>query len=229
MGFRQIGFRAIFAAAPRPRADLVSTGAPHLANLIRFWVSPPRKRPMSLHKHSHPVCGATNRKGEPCRKPVVDGHWRCKHHGGLSTGPRKRFAVTEAQVAEEAERKAKITRRLYEGRMHWIADRKARGEKIPWGRKPKGFDYEQFWLDRCDYERAKADAKRIEAPYRRWRRDYALEAERQALLERQRARAAAQRAYDDDPTKRDDETWEENAMRYACIMERRRREQRLLL
>ena len=45
-------------------------------------------------------CGARTRKGSPCRKTSVAGRFRCRFHGGLSTGPRTfegRSRVAEAQ------------------------------------------------------------------------------------------------------------------------------------
>lgn len=38
--------------------------------------------------HDLPRCGATTRKGTPCRCRVLPGKTRCKFHGGLSTGPK---------------------------------------------------------------------------------------------------------------------------------------------
>ncbi|KAA8608611.1 hypothetical protein AL036_06525 [Salipiger aestuarii] len=34
------------------------------------------------------LCGATTRKGMPCRAKSGPGRRRCRFHGGLSTGPR---------------------------------------------------------------------------------------------------------------------------------------------
>ena len=34
------------------------------------------------------VCGAKTRQSTPCRCKAEPGHWRCKFHGGLSTGPK---------------------------------------------------------------------------------------------------------------------------------------------
>jgi hypothetical protein len=41
-----------------------------------------------LARKLRPVCGARNRRGEPCAVKVVPGKCRCRFHGGLSTGPR---------------------------------------------------------------------------------------------------------------------------------------------
>jgi len=181
---------------------------------------------MPLH-FKRPRCGATNRKGEPCRQRVVDGHWRCRHHGGLSTGPRRRFAVTEAQCAAEADRIGKIVDRLQEGRRLWLAGLKARGEKAPCGRKPKGYTPPALSeRERLDRMRDKADARRRQAPYRRFKRDCERDEQRRAVEACARAERRRIEDENDNPAKRPDETWEENAMRFACIMERRRREQR---
>lgn len=45
-------------------------------------------------------CGATTRKGQPCRMKSEPGRRRCKFHGGCSTGPRTpegRARIAEAQ------------------------------------------------------------------------------------------------------------------------------------
>lgn len=47
-----------------------------------------------------PLCGARNRKGEPCKAKALPGKRRCKFHGGMSTGPRTpegRNRIAEAQ------------------------------------------------------------------------------------------------------------------------------------
>lgn len=36
------------------------------------------------------VCGARTRKGTPCQKAGISKNGRCRHHGGLSTGPKDR-------------------------------------------------------------------------------------------------------------------------------------------
>ena len=38
-------------------------------------------------RHSRSLCGATTRDGTACVARVVENMDRCKHHGGLSTGP----------------------------------------------------------------------------------------------------------------------------------------------
>ena len=47
----------------------------------------PTKQPRTP-KSQRPKCGATTRKGTPCKAPAVSGSNRCRLHGGLSTGPR---------------------------------------------------------------------------------------------------------------------------------------------
>ena len=180
---------------------------------------------MPFRPEPRPLCGAMNRRGFPCGKRAVDGHWRCKHHGGLSVGPRRLFESFEQREA----RVAKAVAQMQEGRRLWLAGLKARGEKAPCGRKPRGFDPLLASLNRLHRERAKADGKRIEAPYRRHMRDCELEAQRRAEQERVQAELRRIAEENDNPAKRPNETREENAMRFACIMERRRREQQLLL
>jgi hypothetical protein len=71
-------------------------------------------------------CGARKRNGQPCQRRPIAGHWRCRLHGGLSTGPRvpqdKALAVANMQA----------------GRRRWLVRLKAAGLKAPCGRKPKG-------------------------------------------------------------------------------------------
>jgi hypothetical protein len=175
-----------------------------------------------------PRCGATTRQGGACGKHPIKGHWRCRFHGGLSTGPRNRFAVTPAQ---QAALQAALPRRIaamQAGRMEWLARLKAAGLKAPCGRRPRDFDPLLASLSRLDAKRAKADAKRLEGPYRRIKRECEREAARRAVEERAQAELRRIAEENDDPTKRDDESWEENAARFACIMERRRRARRRL-
>jgi hypothetical protein len=46
-------------------------------------------RPSIKEKKVMPVCGARNRKGQPCQELALKGKNRCRLHGGLSTGPPK--------------------------------------------------------------------------------------------------------------------------------------------
>ena len=50
-------------------------------------------------------CGARTRAGGECRNHIVPGSWRCKLHGGLSTGPRT--PEGRAAIAESNRRRAK--------------------------------------------------------------------------------------------------------------------------
>src|SRR3954468_19111321 len=61
-----------------------------------------------MKNSSKPICGATNRAGNPCEKPPLKGKTRCKLHGGATptarhTGPLKHglysAALTEAEAA----------------------------------------------------------------------------------------------------------------------------------
>lgn len=48
-------------------------------------------------------CGATTRRGTPCQCKAIEtkrGAWRCKFHGGMSTGPRS--AEGKARIAAAA-------------------------------------------------------------------------------------------------------------------------------
>jgi len=175
-----------------------------------------------------PLCGATNRKGQPCRQRAVDGHWRCKHHGGLSSGPRRRFAVTEAQAAAEAERVADTVARMNAGRLSYIAGEKAAGRKLPWGRPPKDRDPLLWQLSRRDRERAKAERRKREGPYRKFKREAGTIAAERALAEKQRAeqvQAATDHRRALDPTPLPGESYEETPMRYHCALARQRREE----
>lgn len=54
------------------------------------------------HRQTGRTCGALNRRGLPCQCKLLylkkNGKWRCKFHGGLSTGPK-----TEAGKIRAAE------------------------------------------------------------------------------------------------------------------------------
>jgi hypothetical protein len=145
----------------------------------------------------------------------------------LSTGPRSRFAVTPAQ---QAALRAALPRRIaamQAGRADWLAGLKARGEKAPCGRKPRGFDPLLASLNRLDRERAKADARRLERPFRRIMKEAEAEVRRraveaQALSERRRIAAVNLRLLA--PDRLPDESPEEHALRYCCIVQRQRRD-----
>ena len=46
-----------------------------------------------------PRCGARNRRGRPCRCPVMRGRRRCRLHGGKSTGPRSAEGIERIRQA----------------------------------------------------------------------------------------------------------------------------------
>ncbi len=178
---------------------------------------------MPLHIE-RPLCGARNRKGQPCRNRVCDGRWRCRFHGGKSTGPRFLYRLMPEQ--REA-RVARAVAQMREGRRLWLAGLKARGEKAPCGRKPKGFAPLLASLGRCERERAKADAKRIEAPYRRFKRDCEWAERQRAEEERARAelvQAAKGRLRNLDPTPKPGESYDETPARYYCAVQLYRRD-----
>lgn len=60
-----------------------------------------------------PRCGAKTRKGTPCQRPPVlnaqgePRNGRCRNHGGLSTGAKKRRKLTATVLPETAVRKPK--------------------------------------------------------------------------------------------------------------------------
>lgn len=50
-----------------------------------------------------PRCGARTRRGSACSRKVVPGRFRCRLHGGLSTGPRS--APGKARIAAAQRRR----------------------------------------------------------------------------------------------------------------------------
>lgn len=53
-----------------------------------------------LPSRYRPACGARTRAGRSCTNKVIPGMYRCKHHGGKSTGPRTpegKARIAEAQ------------------------------------------------------------------------------------------------------------------------------------
>ena len=63
---------------------------------------PLRPRPPALPPEcADLLCGATTRRGTPCRRKDIGAGGRCKLHGGMSTGPRtkkgKRRAAKNAK------------------------------------------------------------------------------------------------------------------------------------
>ncbi|WP_371814550.1 HGGxSTG domain-containing protein [Aliiroseovarius sp. xm-a-134] len=56
----------------------------------------------SSEKLPESLCGATTRKGAPCKAKALPGKERCRFHGGASTGPktpegRERIATAQRQ------------------------------------------------------------------------------------------------------------------------------------
>ena len=99
----------------------------------------------------------------------------------------------------------------------------------PCGRKPK--NYSPLWRTKKDWldaKAAKADRKRREAPFRRHMKQCELEerrrAEQEQALSELRSIDQENRLRSDPSVPLPGESSEEHAMRYACIMERRRRE-----
>ncbi len=76
------------------------------------------------------TCGARRRHGRGiCQSHPLKGHWRCKHHGGRSTG------------ARTPEGQARVTAAMVAGRAKWVERMrraKAAGlvERFPGGRRP---------------------------------------------------------------------------------------------
>ncbi|WP_339109498.1 HGGxSTG domain-containing protein [Thioclava sp. GXIMD4216] len=67
-----------------------------------------------MGKNVRIICGAKTRKGETCKALAVVGKKRCKHHGGLSTGPRTpegKAAIAYAQRARWQVYREKVSRR----------------------------------------------------------------------------------------------------------------------
>lgn len=55
-------------------------------------------------RQQRPTCGALTRAGTPCQARALPGKARCRHHGGLSTGPRT--AEGRAAIAASNRRRA---------------------------------------------------------------------------------------------------------------------------
>jgi len=49
------------------------------------------RRLRTTPRKDRPRCGAKTRKGTPCQAQAL-ANGRCKHHGGLSTGPRLKWS-----------------------------------------------------------------------------------------------------------------------------------------
>jgi hypothetical protein len=60
-----------------------------------------------------PICGAKNRRGEPCGCKALFPNGRCRFHGGLSTGPKTQ------------EGKRRSLEAMHAGYHAWVARRRA--------------------------------------------------------------------------------------------------------
>ena len=65
-------------------------------------------------KLAKPVCGARNRRGQPCQSKKLLRGGKCKFHGGLSTGPKTPEGL--ARCAEAGRRTAALRRARYRAR-----------------------------------------------------------------------------------------------------------------
>jgi hypothetical protein len=108
--------------------------------------------------------------------------------------------------------------------MAWIARLKAAGEPCPCGRKRRDHAAPTR-IERVERERAKADARRLEAPFRRIHKEAeALRQTRAAekLARPERVRVALENLRQLSPERLPGESSEEHAMRFACVERRRR-------
>jgi hypothetical protein len=70
-------------------------------------MSTPKSRTSKTEDHRYSdICGAVNRNGNPCKLPAGwgtpgSGGQRCKHHGGLSTGPDDTSHLKNNNFAED--------------------------------------------------------------------------------------------------------------------------------
>ena len=60
----------------------------HLRKQFSRWVQSGYEEDLFLEEFRGLTCGATTRKGTPCKQVAIYANGRCKFHGGLSTGPR---------------------------------------------------------------------------------------------------------------------------------------------
>lgn len=70
--------------------------------------------PGSIRKSFGPICGARNRRGEPCQCKLLLKGGKCRFHGGLSTGsrtPEGRQRQIEANRRRKGEKRSKYTRK----------------------------------------------------------------------------------------------------------------------
>jgi hypothetical protein len=79
-----------------------------------------------------------------CRNWALPGGKRCRLHGGHSTGPRT------------PEGKSRTVAAMNEGRARWLAERKAEGKPIPWGRKKGGRNRSPKEREQAAWEKQRA-------------------------------------------------------------------------
>src|SRR5947209_1198857 len=118
-------------------------------------------------------CAARTRNGGRCRRYAMAGKWRCRLHGGCSSGPRDWRPNVAAMVA---------------GRQRYIERRHAWGLKAPGGRPSRVPD----WLRQAIAERAaqELDGLDPEAVLNAPCPDFAGMNEREHLAELQRVETA---------------------------------------
>jgi hypothetical protein len=91
-----------------------------------------RAGPAALHKYM---------RRDRCRNWALPGNNRCRLHGGHSTGPRT------------AEGKARTVAAMNAGRAKWLAELKAEGKPIPFGRKKGGRNRSPQEREQAAYEK----------------------------------------------------------------------------
>ena len=102
---KALGWRIICDHYTRARHGVLSE-ADEIARL--GWLPPSIARALASRpaKPARVRCGARTRKGIPCKALSEPGRRRCKHHGGMSIGPRSpegRARIAEAQRMRWAE------------------------------------------------------------------------------------------------------------------------------
>jgi hypothetical protein len=61
-------------------------------------------------KSSITPCGAKNRKGTPCRQPVIPGRSRCHYHGGISLRGEESATYQHGYYTKDAKAQRKLLR-----------------------------------------------------------------------------------------------------------------------
>jgi len=117
---------ALKKRAQRRRCDARAKHTP--AALDRARQAGPAELRKYLHRHR-------------CRNWALPGGKRCRLHGGHSTGPRT------------PEGKARTIAAMNEGRARWLAEWKAEGKPIPWGRKKGGRNRSPAERERAAWEK----------------------------------------------------------------------------